>query len=116
MKPKYLVAAKNTDGRLCCWAQNEDLAAAKASVDRRWPTHGGSGCGCYEGEVRGRDEVHVINEDGSITPYVDEVGEPMPMPMPRSRSHENAEERAGRERAEEDRFDYLKDEGLLRRR
>jgi hypothetical protein len=37
------------------------------------------------------------------------------MPLPRKRPDENAEERAGRERAEEDRFDYLKDEGLLRR-
>ena len=39
-----------------------------------------------------------------------------PMPVPRSRPHENEKERAGRERAEEERFDYLKDEGLLRRR
>lgn len=42
--------------------------------------------------------------------------QPEPMPVPRGRPHENAEERAGRERAEEDRFDYLHDEGLLRRR
>lgn len=38
------------------------------------------------------------------------------MPVPRRRRHDNAEERAGRERAEEDRFDYMKDEGTLRRR
>ena len=42
---------------------------------------------------------------------------PEPMPLPRGRSRmENDEERAGRERAEEDRFDYLHVEGLLRRR
>jgi hypothetical protein len=39
-----------------------------------------------------------------------------PLPLPRSRAHENDKERAGRERAEEERFDYLKDEGMLRRR
>lgn len=112
MKTKYLVAAKNTDGRICCWAQSEDLDAAKKSVDERWPTHGGSGDGCYPGEERGPNEIHLVNEDGSVTPYVDEKAA---IPLPRSRN-ENAEERAGRERAEEDRFDYLKDEGLLPRR
>lgn len=40
----------------------------------------------------------------------------VPLPLPRSRPQENDEDRAGRERADEDRFDYLKDEGLLRRR
>jgi hypothetical protein len=37
-------------------------------------------------------------------------------PLPRSRPHENDEERAGREEAEEREFAYRKDEGLLRRR
>src|SRR5512143_3789201 len=55
MKTKYLVAAKNTEGRICCWAQGEDPAVVKKSVDERWPTHGGSGNGCYPGEKRGPD-------------------------------------------------------------
>jgi hypothetical protein len=66
MKPKYLVTAKNTDGRVCCWAQSESLEAAKASVDERWPTHGGSGQGCYPGEQRGEDEIHRIDENGGV--------------------------------------------------
>ena len=114
MKPKYLVAAKNTDGRVCVWAQGTDLDAVKANVDARWPTHGGSGQGCYEGEVRGQDEVHLVDENGSITPYVDEVGEPMP--MPRRRPHENDEDRDGREEAELRELAYRKDEGTLRQK
>ena len=69
MKTKFLVAAKNTDGRVCCWAQSESLEAAKASVDERWPTHGGSGNGCYPGEARGPDEIHIVNADGTVTPH-----------------------------------------------
>ena len=64
MKLKYIVAAKNTDGRICCWAQGTDLEAVKKNVDDRWATHGGSG------QDRGATEVHIVHEDGSVTPYV----------------------------------------------
>jgi hypothetical protein len=136
MKPKYLVAAKNTDGRVCVWAQGTDLDAVKKNVDARWPTHGGSGCGCYEGEVRGQDEVHVVNEDGSITPHVaskfaavaaalakaetttDVLGalDGLDRILPRSRRHENDEDRDGREEAELRELAYRKDEGTLRQK
>ena len=59
-KKKYLVMAKNTEGRVCCWAQSLQLDKAKEAVDHMWPTHGGSGCGCYPGEERGEDEVHLV--------------------------------------------------------
>ena len=71
MSKKYLVVAKNTDGRPCCWAQSESLDAAKASVDARWPTHGGSGDGCYPGEQRGETEVHLVTPEGAIVPHVE---------------------------------------------
>ena len=68
MQKKFLIAAKNTDGRVCCWAQGADLEAVKKSVDERWPTHGGSGDGCYPGEERGANEVHLVDENGSVLP------------------------------------------------
>lgn len=68
---QYLVVAKNSDGRPCCWAKSADLEAAKKSCDERWPKHGGSGEGCYPGEERGETEVHIVNEDGSIVPNIE---------------------------------------------
>lgn len=47
--------------------------------------------------------------------YRIEESERVPLPRPRWRPSDNAEERDARERAEEEKFDYLKDEGLLRR-
>lgn len=111
MNRKFLITVKNTDGRVCVWAQGTDLDAVRQSVDERWPTHGGSGRGCYDGEERGRTEVYVVNEDASVVPYVAE-----PIPLPRARPNETPKDRAGRERAEEKEFDYRKDEGILPRR
>lgn len=71
MKIKYLVAAKNTDGRICVWAQGTDLDAVKQSVDDRWAAHGRSCNGCYPGEERGETEIHLVHADGSITPHVE---------------------------------------------
>jgi hypothetical protein len=110
MKMKYLVAARNTEGRVCCWAQGEDLEACRKSVDERWATHGGSGAGCYPGEQRGKTDAYIVNEDASVVPYIAE-----PIPMPRAKPYENPKDRAEREAAEEKKFDELKDEGNLRR-
>lgn len=57
----WIVLAKNVDGRICCWAKAASLNAAMAAVDRMWPTHGGSGDCCYPGEVRGDNEVALVD-------------------------------------------------------
>jgi len=72
MKRKYLVVAKNTDGRPCCWAQGPTLERVKLVVDRMWPRHGGSGEGCYDGEQRGETEIHIIDENGAVITDVSE--------------------------------------------
>lgn len=56
----WLVVLPNEDGRPCLWAHaptREDIPAAMKWCKDHWPTHGGSGCGCYPGERSGAIEV-----------------------------------------------------------
>lgn len=63
---RFLLMQKNTDGRVCLWCKADDVETGKAWLARHWPTHGGSGCGCYEGERKGTIEIHRQVEDGWV--------------------------------------------------
>lgn len=62
---RFLAIQTNTDGRVCCWGLAKDRDRAIEIAKSLWPTHGGSGCGCYPGEERGPVEVHEIAEEVS---------------------------------------------------
>lgn len=64
-RKRFLVIAKNADGRPCAWAKGQNLNATKENAEQRFAAH----C-CYPGEKRGATEVHLVHEDGSITPHI----------------------------------------------
>lgn len=58
----YLVIAENTDGRACGWGKAASLEDATRVADDMWTMHG-NGDGCYPGERRAPNVVHLVSPD-----------------------------------------------------
>lgn len=64
-RPLILVQ-HNSEERPCLWVRAPSpmrIDEAKQWLIDHWPTHGGSGCGCYPGEQKG-DLVTIDEESG----------------------------------------------------